>query len=53
MAAKDLAFDSEARNALLEGVSKLAAAVKSTLGHGAEMSYWIKVGAAPPLPRTA
>ena len=32
MAAKDLTFDSEARNALLEGVSKLAAAVKSTLG---------------------
>ena len=32
MAAKQLAFDSDARTALLEGVSKLAAAVKSTLG---------------------
>ncbi len=32
MATKDLAFGSDARKALLEGVSKLAAAVKSTLG---------------------
>ncbi|KPK75803.1 MAG: molecular chaperone GroEL [Phycisphaerae bacterium SM23_30] len=32
MAVKELAFESEARKALLEGVSKLAAAVKSTLG---------------------
>ncbi|HOK96514.1 MAG TPA: chaperonin GroEL [Anaerohalosphaeraceae bacterium] len=32
MAVKDLAFNSEARNALLAGVEKLAAAVKSTLG---------------------
>jgi chaperonin GroEL len=32
MAAKDLAFDSDARLALLAGVSKLASAVKSTLG---------------------
>ena len=32
MAAKDLAFESDARNALLSGVEKLAAAVKSTLG---------------------
>ncbi len=32
MAAKDLTFESDARKALLEGVSKLAAAVKSTLG---------------------
>ncbi len=32
MAAKMLAFDAEARKALLEGVTKLARAVKSTLG---------------------
>jgi len=32
MAAKDLAFESEARQKLLEGATKLAAAVKSTLG---------------------
>jgi len=32
MAAKMLAFDSEARKSLLEGVTKLARAVKSTLG---------------------
>ena len=32
MAAKDLTFEIEARKALLEGVTKLAAAVKSTLG---------------------
>src|SRR5256886_13450301 len=32
MAAKLLAFDIEARKALLDGVSKLARAVKSTLG---------------------
>ncbi len=32
MAGKDLTFESDARGALLEGVSKLAAAVKSTLG---------------------
>ena len=32
MAAKELAFDIEARKALLNGVEKLAAAVKSTLG---------------------
>src|SRR5665213_690067 len=32
MAAKMLAFDAEARKALLEGVSKLARAVKVTLG---------------------
>jgi len=32
MAAKDLAFDSEARKALLNGAMKLASAVKSTLG---------------------
>ena len=32
MAAKDLAFESDARNALLAGVEKLANAVKSTLG---------------------
>ena len=32
MAAKDLAFQSDARTALLTGVEKLAAAVKSTLG---------------------
>jgi len=32
MAAKLLSFDTEARKSLLEGVTKLAAAVKSTLG---------------------
>src|SRR5881296_3679204 len=32
MAAKMLAFDAEARKSLLEGVTKLARAVKSTLG---------------------
>ncbi|UCD76028.1 MAG: chaperonin GroEL, partial [Phycisphaerales bacterium] len=32
MAVKDLAFDNDARKALLKGVEKLAAAVKSTLG---------------------
>src|SRR5271169_3100475 len=32
MAAKMLAFDAEARKALLEGVTKLARAVKTTLG---------------------
>ena len=32
MAAKELAFDIEARKSLLSGVEKLAAAVKSTLG---------------------
>ena len=32
MAAKDLSFESDARSALLSGVEKLAAAVKSTLG---------------------
>ena len=32
MAAKMLAFDAEARKSLLDGVSKLARAVKSTLG---------------------
>ena len=32
MAVKELAFDREARNSLLQGVEKLAAAVKSTLG---------------------
>lgn len=32
MAVKDLAFESDARNGLLAGVEKLAAAVKSTLG---------------------
>src|ERR687893_2421248 len=32
MAAKMLAFDAEARKSLLEGVEKLARAVKSTLG---------------------
>ena len=32
MAAKNLAFESDARTALLSGASKLAAAVKSTLG---------------------
>src|ERR1700750_1400840 len=32
MAAKMLAFDAEAREALLEGVTKLARAVKTTLG---------------------
>ena len=32
MAAKELAFDIEARKSLLNGVEKLATAVKSTLG---------------------
>ena len=32
MAVKELAFESDARKALLEGASKLATAVKSTLG---------------------
>ena len=32
MAVKELAFDADARKALLRGVEKLAAAVKSTLG---------------------
>src|SRR5206468_10829255 len=32
MAAKMLAFDAEARKSLLEGVTKLSRAVKSTLG---------------------
>ena len=32
MSAKNLAFDTDARQALLAGVEKLAAAVKSTLG---------------------
>ena len=32
MAVKDLAFDADARGALLKGVEKLASAVKSTLG---------------------
>ena len=32
MAVKELSFDTEARKALLAGVEKLAAAVKSTLG---------------------
>src|SRR6201995_4652013 len=32
MAAKMLAFDAEARKSLLEGVTKLARAVKATLG---------------------
>ena len=32
MAVKELAFDTDARKALLAGVEKLAAAVKSTLG---------------------
>src|ERR1041385_2486289 len=32
MAAKMLAFDTEARKSLLEGVTKLSAAVKATLG---------------------
>ena len=32
MAAKDLAFEADARKSLLKGVEKLAAAVKSTLG---------------------
>ena len=32
MAVKDLAFDADARKALLRGVEKLSAAVKSTLG---------------------
>ncbi|MBN2064280.1 MAG: chaperonin GroEL, partial [Sedimentisphaerales bacterium] len=32
MASKDLTFETDARKALLEGVTKLAAAVKSTLG---------------------
>ena len=32
MAVKELSFDTDARKALLAGVEKLAAAVKSTLG---------------------
>ncbi|MHC5008712.1 MAG: TCP-1/cpn60 chaperonin family protein, partial [Planctomycetota bacterium] len=32
MAVKELAFDADARKALLSGVEKLSAAVKSTLG---------------------
>ena len=32
MAVKDLSFDTDARKALLAGVEKLSAAVKSTLG---------------------
>jgi len=32
MAAKQISFDENARKSLLEGVSKLAAAVKATLG---------------------
>jgi hypothetical protein len=32
MAVKELAFDTDARKALLAGVEKLAAAVRSTLG---------------------
>ena len=32
MAVKDLSFEADARKSLLEGVKKLAAAVKSTLG---------------------
>ncbi len=34
MAAKMLAFEAEARKSLLEGVSKLSRAVKSTLDPG-------------------
>lgn len=44
MAAKILAFDVEARKSLLEGVTKLARAVKVTLGRAGVMRSLIKAG---------
>ena len=50
MAVKELAFDANARKALLAGVEKLARAVKSA--QEAEMPCSTSPGAAPPLPKT-
>src|SRR5437879_1258660 len=47
MAAKMLAFDAEAREALLEGVTKLARAVKSTLGPRGRNAVINKVWGSP------
>ena len=40
--AKQLAFNEEARAAIARGVSKLARAVKVTLGPRGEMPCWIR-----------
>jgi len=54
MAAKMLAFDIEARKALLSGVQKLARAVKATLGPPRpQRRHRQGVGGAEPSPRTA
>ena len=47
MAVKQISFDESARKALLEGVSKLAAAVKARWDRAAAMRFWTRVGAAP------
>ena len=55
MAVKELAFESEARAALLAGVEKLAAAVKTTLGPKGRNAVidksWPPWGSAPDLDR--
>ena len=40
--AKNIMYGTDARNALLAGVDKLANTVKITLARKAEMLYWIK-----------
>jgi len=51
MAAKMLSFDADARKSLLEGVTKLARAVKVTRAAATPSST--KAGALPPSPRMA
>ena len=53
MAAKKIAFDQEAREAMQRGVAKLARAVKVTLGPRAATSSSRSPSARPPSPRTA
>jgi chaperonin GroEL (HSP60 family) len=53
MAAKQLLFSEQARQAILEGVEILAKAVKVTLGPRAGTSCSTRSGARPRSPRTA
>ena len=53
MAAKQLSYSDEARQKLLAGVSKLARAVRSTLGPRGRNAVIDKGWGSPPSPRTA
>jgi chaperonin GroEL (HSP60 family) len=53
MAAKQIAFDTDARDRILRGVQKLARAVKVTLGPSGRSSSSRNPSAPPPSPRTA